>query len=130
MFICKIIFGMQSKIIQSSSITVVPFHTFQIFIFFLQMAVDFLKVQNELSELKRQKCELEEKLKLLDLNVAKSERELKEKVLQLQAEKVFYINLFLSLLCVFDLIKSCLLTRLPDKNYKYLLILPYHHLIR
>jgi hypothetical protein len=52
------------------------------------MAVDFLKVQNELSELKRQKSELEEKLKLLDLNVAKSERELKKKVLQLQAEKV------------------------------------------
>jgi hypothetical protein len=52
------------------------------------MAGDFIKVQNELSELKRQKTELEEKLKRLDSNVAKRERELTEKVLQLQAEKV------------------------------------------
>jgi len=54
------------------------------------MAGDFIKVQSELSELKRQKTELEDKLKRLDSNVAKRERELREKVVQLQAEKVFF----------------------------------------
>ena len=53
-----------------------------------QMAGDFIKVQNELSELRRRQSMLEEKLKIFDATEAKSERECSEKVVQLQAEKV------------------------------------------
>ena len=52
------------------------------------MAGDFIKVQNELSELKRRQSMLEEKLKMFDSTAEKSARECSEKVLQLQAEKV------------------------------------------
>ena len=53
-----------------------------------QMAGDFIKVQSELSELKRRQSMLEEKLRIFDATAEKSERECSQKVVQLQAEKV------------------------------------------
>ena len=52
------------------------------------MAGDLVQVQSELSELRRQKNELEEKLKVFDKNVEQREKELKDQVLKLHAEKV------------------------------------------
>ena len=54
------------------------------------MAGEMIQVQSELSHLKRQKNQLEEKLKLLDSTVVKREKDLKESVLKLQEEKVNY----------------------------------------
>ena len=54
------------------------------------MAGEMIQVQSELSHLKRQKNQLEEKLKLLDSTVVEREKDLKESVLKLQEEKVNY----------------------------------------
>jgi len=55
------------------------------------MAGEMIKVQSELSHLKHQKNQLEEKLKMLDSVVEKREQDLKQNVLKLQEEKVMFI---------------------------------------
>ena len=55
---------------------------------FYQMAGEMVKVQSELSHLKHQKNQLEEKLKMLNSSVELREKDLRENVLKLQEEKV------------------------------------------
>lgn len=64
------------------------------FIFFKQMAAEFLELQKEIENVKNYKLDLEEQLRQSELQMdevaAKSDSEEAKKFVQLQKEKVFY----------------------------------------